>query len=492
MNPKRFATTRELINWKRIEWRTQLDDDIDLYKYFSNLPLQAQRIFLKTVLYNVYIPEVPFLNQVKLLTSAWESKEALYGGGRGGGKTSAFVMAGVQFAERYPQWKAGILRLTHKHLTRPNAIMNRAKKWFNMPYLKAEGLDPHGPGENYIFTFPNGAELMFGHVQHDDDVEIYQGAELHRLLLEEAVQFSVYKIERLIGSVRKTVGDVLPINIWSNGNPGGISHGYFNNNFVKGPKLFIPSLYKHNRHLDTDYEDNLNIIAAGNPVLGRQWKDGDWEATPEGKMFKRAWFERHNYDYIDERIVKRLRLWDLAKTDPEDPNNRNDDPDWTAGALLYEGVSGTLYLDNMTRHQKNPDESEEEIFSQAVQDKKIVQLRVEEEGGASPGYLGNTWAKKISKRVPGIDFDMWSVPRASKIQRAAAMVTDIKFGNLKIRNDDWNDDFLAEITVFPTKKVHDDQVDALSGAYAVLKGLTTKDYVRLTEDNWKQLEKWNQ
>ena len=55
---------------------------------------------------------------------------------------------------------------------------------------------------------------MFGHVQHDSDVEIYQGAELHRLLIEEAVQFTKFKITGLKGSIRKLEDDPLPINLY--------------------------------------------------------------------------------------------------------------------------------------------------------------------------------------------------------------------------------------------------------------------------------------
>jgi predicted phage terminase large subunit-like protein len=38
-------------------------------------------------------------------------------------------------------------------------------------------------------------------------------------------------------------------------------------------------------------------------------------------------------------------------------------------------------------------------------------------------------------------------------------------GNLLIRRAPWNDDFLEELCLFPAGP-HDDQVDALSGAFA--------------------------
>ncbi len=119
------------------------------------------------------------------------------------------------------------------------------------------------------------------------------------------------------------MNDPLPINFWFSGNPGGISHDYFNKNYVKGPKLFIPSLYTDNPYLDhIQYGSFLDDIADEDPIKGRQWKDGDWEAVPEGLMFKREWFTKHTYDFLPENIVAACSLWDLAATDPEDPTNR--------------------------------------------------------------------------------------------------------------------------------------------------------------------------
>lgn len=462
-----------------------MDSDPDLQRLIQNLPINEQRIFYESIILNPWIPHVPYYTQTQLLTSCWTDEFAFYGGGRGGGKTDVVLMGGVQFAE-IPTWKAGILRLTNKHLNRLGAVLDRAKKWFNLPYLKNEGLVPHGPGDALIYTFPSGAGLMFGHVQYDSDVEIYQGAELHRLMLDEAVQFSTYKITGLKGSVRKMEGDPLPTNVWYNGNPGGLSHDYFNNNFVKGNFLFIPSLYTHNPHLDhTQYGSFLDSISDENPILGRQWKHGDWNATPRGKMFKRAWFRNFYSGPPPSRIVKRVRLWDLAATDPEDPLNRNPDPDFTAGALLLLGEDGRVFLDNMRHFQYGPDEAETEIFSQAEEDTRDVKFRFELEGGASPKYLLNTW----SKRLPGYDMDGWQVPRRDKITRAQAMVSTIKHGHLWLHEDpEWNDRFLAEITSFPTKKVHDDQVDALSGAYAVLFNLKSKDY---DPPDWEEFEEFN-
>lgn len=484
-NKPEIHSVNDLYDWKEDVWEKQYNIDYRIRELFQNhLDTDEQDVLFETILYNPYIPHVPYFTQIKLLTEAMHEEFILYGGGRGGGKTDAELMAGVQFAD-FPEWQAGILRLTYKHLSRLGAILDRAKKWFNQPYLDREGIKPEGPGENSIFKFPSGAGLMFGHVQHDSAVEIYQGSELLRLELDEAVQFSTFKITGLKGSIRKSKSNPLPMGVIYTGNPGGLSHDYFNNAFVKGPHLFIPSLFRDNPHLDHDkYELFLDDIAKENPILGLQWKDGDWNAVPEGKMFKRSWF-RHTYWHIPERVVKRVRLWDLASTDPEDPNKSNKDPDYTAGCLLLLGESGRAYLEDMQHFRKNADIAEDNIFKIAKKDTPAVKFRFELEGGSTPQYLMNIW----SKRLVGYDFDGWRVPRKDKTIRAQAMVSFIKHGNLWIKEDaDWNDEFLAEITSFPTKKVHDDQVDALSGAFSVLFNLKNEDY---DEPDWEEFEEYN-
>ena len=70
----------------------------------------------------------------------------------------------------------------------------------------------------------------------------------------------------------------------------------------------------------------------------------------------------------------------------------------------------------------------------------------------------------FSKYLPGFDFEGTNVIRKSKIDRARAFVSFIKNGHLKVKEGClWITAFLNEIAAFPTKGIHDDQVDALSG-----------------------------
>lgn len=480
MSLKNFQSTVELKKWKVEEWKTQFDDDNDLQNLFKGLKSYQRRIFYKTIVLNPYIPIVPFYKQVAFLTSQHQHREGFYGGARGGGKTELFLTGASQYAS-FPQWKALILRLTFPQLNKPGAILKRAEKWYTKPYLINEKLQPKADGKNHIYTFPSGSEVAFGHVQHDIDVENYQGAEVHRVLLEEAGQFSIRKITDLYGSVRKLEDDVLPVNVWMNGNPGGLSHDYLKEEFVEGTGLFIDSKLTDNTKLDQEeYKANLKRIAKNDPIRYRQWRYGDWGAVLEGAMFKREWFSKSTYSSIPERVIKRVRFWDMAATLEEDPNKQGG-ADWSVGALLGLGESGKAYLEDMLRFRKDPDLTEELILSTADTDSRKIILRVEQEGGAqAKTYVHNT----LARQLPGYDFEGKS-SRKNKIERAKAMLSFIKTGNLKIKEDiTWNTAFLNEICSFPTKGVHDDQVDALSGAFAVLFDLDDNSRVDNTDYNY--------
>lgn len=456
----------DLLDWKITVWEKQYETDDRIQALFNSLTRDQKDEFYDSIILNPYIPVVPFFTQILLL---FTKGSVLYGGARGGGKTEASLIGALQYVD-FPQWKAGIFRLTFSDLSVPGAIMDRALDWLDdNPILKEAEIAPKWNKEKKTFTFPSGAKIKFGHVQHDKDAEKYQGSEFHLLVIDEAVQFTENKITRLKGSNRKQINDPLPLRIWFTGNPGGVSHDYFKERFIDGPGFFIDSKYTDNPYLNhKKYEEIFIEIQDSDPILYRQWKEGDWNAIPEGKLYKRKWFTGKNggrlYEFITEKIIQWIRFWDLAATE-EANENKKGGPDWTVGMLLGLGESGKVYLEDIVRFRKDPDEAEEEILRTAEMDeakygRKNLKIRIEQEGGASAKYVMNTFAGKL----PGFDFEGRPVQRKSKIDRARAFVSFIKHGHFKTKQGStWITTFLNEIASFPTKGIHDDQVDTLSG-----------------------------
>lgn len=464
----------ELIDWKIKVWERQYEIDYRIQALFHCLSEDEIDNFYDTIILNPYIPVVPFWNQILLLFTPGST---LYGGARGGGKTEASLIGALQYVE-FQQWKVGIFRLTYPDLSVPGAIMDRAKDWLkDNPLLEDAGLAPHWNSSEKIFTFPSGSKIMFGHVQHEKDADKYQGSEFHLLILDEAVQFTVNKITKLKGSNRKQFNDPLPLRKWYTGNPGGVSHDYFKERFIDGPGNFIDSKYTDNPYLNHKaYEAVFEEIKDSDPILYRQWKYGDWEAIPEGKLFKRKWFIERLYDLIPERIIKWLRFWDLAATEEEDPN-RKGGPAWTAGGLFALGESGKAYLVNMKRFRKDEDKVWDLIVKQAKTDGSHVIVRIEQEGGGSGKMVIGAFARML----PGYDVDGYNVSRKSKLERARAWVSFIKHGGLLIKDaSEWLQDFINEATAFPTKGIHKDQVDVVTGGLNSLFGGT--DMVETVEE----------
>jgi predicted phage terminase large subunit-like protein len=81
-----------------------------------------------------------------------------------------------------------------------------------------------------------------------------------------------------------------------------------------------------------------------------------------------------------------------------------------------------------------------------------------------PGSSGKRVIDHFSRIVlPGYAFQ--GVPSTGdKVSRARAVMAAAKAGNVKLVRGRWNASFLDELSMFPNGK-HDDQVDALSGAF---------------------------
>ena len=375
------------------------------------------------------------------------------------------LMSALQYVD-FPEWSVGVFRLTYKDLKSSGAILDRMEDWvFNNPLLEKEGIKPYYLKSDYRFTFPSGATIQFGQVQHDNDASNFQGAEFHKMVIDEAVQFSENKINRLSASIRKKKTDPLPTSILFTGNPGGISTEYFRDKFVKGDGNFIDSQYLDNCYLDfDDYEQRVFAeLKDSDPVLYAQWKEGSWDTMYSGSLFKEEWIRK--YDYINERIVRRVRSWDIAGTSIVDPV-KSEDPDWTVGSLLLQGESGRVYVDNMVYLREEVDEVENLIISTAKLDGYNTDILIEREGGSQAKH----WVTTLQRKLMGFPFKDFN-PRKNKVERATTMVSPIKYGNLTFRNADWNKFMIEQLCLFPTKNVHDDVVDSLSLGFNELIGI---------------------
>ena len=100
----------------------------------------------------------------------------------------------------------------------------------------------------------------------------------------------------------------------------------------------------------------------------------------------------------------------------------------------------------------------------AALDGRQVWIRMEEEGGASGKSLIEHYARTV---LGGYNFK-GDRPTGDKIARALPFAAAAEAGNVMLLKGDWNKPFLDEVEQFGEDAVHDDMVDACSGAFATL------------------------
>lgn len=220
---------------------------------------------------------------------------------------------------------------------------------------------------------------------------------------------------------------------------------------------FIPATLADNRILereDPGYRANLMALSY---VDQQRLLHGNWKVKPTaGTVFKREWLE-----VVDHapHSTNRVRFWDTAATKP---SARNRDPDYTAGLLMSE-VGGEYYIEDVVRIRETPGETDRQKRAIAAEDGHGVRIRDEQEGGSS----GKT-AVHFAARDTFAGYDYIGVPATGSKEVRARPVAAAAYNHLiKIIRAPWNEALLAELHSFPDGP-HDDQVDALAGAFTDL------------------------
>lgn len=451
------------------------------------LELTTPRMCEEYMLHTPHPPQQVFLTL--------NHREAMFGGAAGGGKSDALLMAALQYVD-VPGYSALLLRRTWPDLVRPNAIMDRARQW-----LENTDATSHDGGREW--RFPSGARITFGYAQYEKDKYKYQSAEYQFVGFDELTQFQQAIYEYLFSRIRRpalpcivcktplrkkgtvikhsekahddhmpvpdqkvltqyegaaqdglTLFDV-PLRMRSATNPGGLGHIWVRDRFIstetRAPKaVFLPSLLRDNPALDRkEYEQSLEHLS---PVERERLLNGDWDVLEEGEMFDRTWFQVTE-DF--PRTARVVRYWDLASV--------AGGGDYTVGALVSLTAEGQWFIEDIVRGQYSPLQVERLVEQTAMRDGTNIPIRIEQEPGSSGKNTIDHYRRNV---LVGYNFD-GDRPTGSKAERARPLVSAAQAGNVFIVKARWNHDFLDEAALFPNS-VHDDQIDAISGAAGFL------------------------
>lgn len=231
----------------------------------------------------------PHPRQELFLQVPYEVFEVLYGGALGGGKTDALLVAPIVLRTKdgkkqlyeMKDFTGIIFRRTFPQLEKK--IIPRAKSIY-------ESLGAKYNETRKCFTFPSGAKIFLGHMEKEGDVQKYDTDEFQYIGIDQAEQFSEYQLRYITSRIR-TSNPNLPAVIRMAANPGGESHVYLRDRFVKpapagnviltdkitgNKRIYIPARLTDNPSLmqnDPEYINRLMLL----PEMEREAKmNGDW------------------------------------------------------------------------------------------------------------------------------------------------------------------------------------------------------------------------
>jgi phage terminase large subunit-like protein len=388
------------------------------------------------------------------------AKEILYGGAAGGGKSVAQLMGALQFVD-IPGYSAILFRRTYADLSLPGALIDMSKSWL-MPFVESKEVRWSEKEKQY--TFPSGATLNFGYLESANDCFRYQGAEFQYIGMDEVTHIDPANYRYLFSRLRKPKTLQVPLRFRATANPGGLfGEYYYQRFFIEGPekgRIFIGAGLDDNPYLDADaYRESLEEL---DPIERERLLNGNWEIKTAGDMFNRHWFSIVPASDVPS-VVKRVRFWDMASTDPTKRKTKSRDkrePDWTVGFKLAM-CQGIYWIEDIIRVQKMPHEVETIIGKTAREDGYSCAIRMEQEPGSSGVITIDHYARNV---LQGYDF-VGVVSTGSKVERARTASSASQAGKVLIVNRCRNMlPFLDEADVFPYG-LKDDTIDGFSGAF---------------------------
>ena len=190
--------------------------------------------------------------------------------------------------------------------------------------------------------------------------------------------------------------------------------------------------------------------------LGQQELHGQM-LTADGSLIRPEWFKIVD---ANSHVEQRIRMWDLAATEPSDTNPN---PDYTAGFLVGRTANGFIILHG-TRFRLSPGKVEQRLVEQAHLDGPDVEVWIEQEPGAS----GKSMIAHFARLLEGTHRVRGYRPSGDKMTRASILLSGpAEQGRVEIAAGQYVQAFLDECADFPEGD-HDDQIDVVSAALDVL------------------------
>lgn len=245
-------------------------------------------------------------------------EDIFFGGARGPGKTQGILGKWLLHADRYRDAARGLI--VRQSFPQLQDMEMRADELFSR---FPRGFARYN-GSNHVWRFANGARLLFGYLDTEDDARRYKGQEFSLIAADELTEWATLGgINKLRACLRSTKG--AHCQFIATSNPGGPGHNAVKFRYVdqqaryglpfracgscdvryrddRAPacdcpplpdgtlpfvdRVFIPSTLRDNPILSSDPQYMRQLIASanGDEALLDAWLNGNWAITSGGML----------------------------------------------------------------------------------------------------------------------------------------------------------------------------------------------------------------
>lgn len=422
-------------------------------------------------------PWVPNPGPQEAFHRSW-AFEVLYGGQAGGGKSESLLVEAARYYH-VPGYRGILFRRTYPELSQQDGLIDRSLQL----YPELGGTYNKG---DHLWTFPSGATVSFGHMEHETDKYKYKSAQFAFIGFDELTSFLLTQYLYLFSRCRTVAvdpltGRVIPARIRAGTNPGDVGHEWVYERFLRklGPfeikffknvddvdtetteddplglsRQFIPATRFDNPKLmlkDPGYEARLQAL----PLLDReQLASGNWDISAVGNVFHEDWFRRI---YYTPAGLKWVRYWDLAAS-------TRTKADFTASGAMAKDEQANIYIRDVYNVKVEWPDAQKLIKQEILGDETVTKTGIEKAlHGLAAWQTFMRDPDLVGHRIEAVDVDK------DKLSRALAWSAPAEAGKVYLIDGPWCDAYIRQCVSFDgSGKSHDDMVDFTSGGAKML------------------------
>lgn len=435
----------------------------------------------------------------------------IYGGAAGGGKTFGLLLSPLRHINN-PKYGAVIFRKHANQILVEGGLLDESKEIYMnmMPNIR-----PTFKSYPPRWTFPSGAKITFAHLERDDDLFKWQGAQITEIAFDELTHFSERQFFYMLSRNRSTSG-VKPtikatcnpdadswvasfISWWIDQDTGypikersGVIRWFIRRDETlywadrkkeliekfnlttleereepRSVTFILSSVYDNKILLkqNPSYLANLKAMAL---VERERLLYGNWKIKPAAGLFFNRTQVGSMLPVVPKDVKEFVRGWDLAAT----AETEGGEPAYTAGVLMGKRADGRYIIIDVINVRQSASDVRATLRHTAAADNARygnVKVRIPQD----PGQAGKDQVQSLIRYLTG--FSVKAVQESgSKETRAEPVAAQWQAGNFDVIVADWNEIYFSQLESFPSSKFKD-MVDATSMAFAEIENVFDLD-----------------